>query len=131
MLPTGMLFAFVGVIMLWAIVASAELRPIWVGISISCGAEVILVVTSIFLINATGIEFNAVKPYVDEIIVKAAWLDSKQNLIEMLNLGCRDDYISYETWWRRRFSLRQYINSKRGKRNAFDFPDSPEFKLDK
>jgi len=131
MLPTTLLFAFVGLIMLWALVAAIEIRPIWVGISITCGAEVILVVAAIFLINATGIEFNAIKPYVDEIIVKQAWLDSKRNLIEMLSLGNRSDFVSYETWWRRRFSLRQYINAKRGKRAYFDFPDTPEFRLDK
>ena len=129
-LPTSLLIAFTMMILIWSLIATAELRPIWIGVAFSCGAEVIFAVTAIFLINATGIEFNEVRPYVDSLIVKQAWLDSKQNLVEMLNLGCRNDYITYEDTWRRRFELRQYINALRG-RNPLDFPDTPEFRLDK
>jgi hypothetical protein len=122
LVPVGVLLGFISLLLLWSLVATAELRPIWIGISITCGAEVIFVVIAIFLVNATGIEFNRVKAYVDALIVKEAWLDSKQNLIDMLNLNSRAQYVSYEDWWRRRFYLRQYVNAVRG-RNALDFPD--------
>ena len=76
-MPTNTLIAFTFLILFWAIVATAELRPIWIGVCFTCAAEVIFVVAAIFLVNKTGIEFNKVKPYVDPLIVKSAWLDSK------------------------------------------------------
>ena len=96
----------------------------------SCVAEVIFTTIAILLINQTGIEFNKVKSYVDALIVKNAWLDSKQNLISMLNLGCRADFVSYENWWRRRFELRNYVQALRGK-NPFSYPETPEFRIER
>jgi hypothetical protein len=127
-IPSSFLISFVLLLLAWSLAATSQLRPVWVGIACSCAAEVIFTIAAIFLINRTNIEFKKVRQYVDNVVVKHAWLNSKENLVEMLNLGCRRDFITYEDWWRRRYQLRSYIRAKRGK-EPLSMPMTPEFKV--
>ena len=43
-------------------------------------------------------------------MIKQAWLNAKENLVKMLQLDDRTQYVGYEKWWRRRHDLRNYMN---------------------
>lgn len=93
----------------WAVWATVAVSPSWVGVGITCAVEFMSIVVSIYFINTNNLQYNAVKEHVDQLVIKQAWLDSKENLCKMLQVDTRADYISYESWWRRRHDLRNYM----------------------
>jgi hypothetical protein len=78
------------------------------------------------LIFSSTARRDDVKDFIDQIVVRNAWLASKANFISTLNINARSDYISYEQWWFRRFHLHNYINCLRGHKLNM-FPEEEEF----
>ena len=94
----------------------------------TCAIESLTVVISLYFINTNNLQYKAVRPYVDEIAIKQAWLDAKENLCKMLQIDDRASYTSYETWWRRRHDLRNYLLIWQNK-SILRWPESEEFNL--
>lgn len=111
---------------LWAIAATAEISPNWFGIAITCVIESLVIVATLYYTNTNNLQFNKVKTHVDELTIKSAWLDSKENLVRMLQIDDRASYLSYETWWRRRFDLKNYLQIWRGN-GLLSWPDQVEY----
>ena len=61
---------------LWAIAATAEISPSWLGIAITCVIQALTLVITLFFTNTNNLQYNAVKTSVDYITIKSAWLDS-------------------------------------------------------
>ena len=114
---------------IWALVATVEVTPSWLGVALTCGIQIITFIVTLYFTNTNNLQYLAVKNHVDALVIKQAWLDSKENLVKMLQVDTRADYISYERWWRRRRDLRNYMLIWRGK-GALSWPESDEFKED-
>lgn len=111
---------------LWAIAAAVEISPNWFGIAMTCVIESLIIVTTLFYTNTNNLQYSKVKNHVDALTIKSAWLDSKENLVKMLQVDDRASYVSYETWWRRRFDLRNYMQIWRGK-GLLSWPEQVEY----
>lgn len=98
---------FVG--LMWSIWTSIEITPSWLGVAMTCLIEAITVVVSLYVINTNNVQYRQVRSFVDKLVIKQAWLDSKQNLVKMLQIDDRNSYISYEKMWKRRRTLRNYM----------------------
>jgi len=128
--PTLMLLSCWMLILLWGIFTTMCVKPIYIGVCITIIAEIAIVQFSIYLIYSGSARRDAVKDFIDQMVVKQAWLDSKANFVSMLGINTRDDYISYETWWRRRFHLTNYIRCYRGESYNL-LPVRDEFHMDR
>jgi len=87
--PISMILAACFILFVWGLIASAVIRPAWIGVAASCIAEQALLLMCIFLTTATNRRFALTKPYIDETLIKQAWLDSKKQHIESLGLASR------------------------------------------
>jgi hypothetical protein len=118
------------VVLLWGILTSVYVKPVWIGVCITIVAEIFIIQLSIYLIYSGSAHKEEVEDFIDELVVKQAWLDSKANFVNMLGISERCEYVSYEKWWRRRFHLNNYIRSIRGSTLNLP-PERDEFHLDR
>lgn len=103
-------FYFISAIVwFWCIWVSVEISPSWLGAFLSCLLEGVIMVVTLYFLNTNNLQYQKIKPYVDQLVIKQAWLSAKENLVKMLQIDSRADYVSYEMWWRRRFMLRNYL----------------------
>ena len=112
--------------MFWSIWATVEVSPSWFGVSITCAIEAFTLIVSLYFLNTNNLQYKKIKNHVDELVVKQAWLDSKANLVKMLQIDNRAQYVSYEKWWRRRHDLRNYMLVWRGQ-SVMAWPEMQEF----
>lgn len=94
-----------GIFMMWALGTTFMLRPSNFGIGLTCIVECILFVSVLWSNTYSVSKLQEVKSCIDKDIVKQAWLHTKRNFVNTLNLGSRMDYVTYEDWWKRRFHL--------------------------
>jgi len=114
----------------WGVFTTVCVKPIWIGVCITIIAEVLILQLSLYLIYSGSTRREKVKDFIDELVVKQAWLDSKTNFVNVLGINKRADYVSYEQWWKRRFHLTNYIRAYRGQSWNM-LPDRDEFHVDK
>ena len=69
-----------------------------------------MVITSLYFMNTNNVQYKKLSNFVDTLVIKQAWLNAKENLVKMLQLDDRTQYVGYEKWWRRRHDLRNYMN---------------------
>ena len=115
-------------VMFWSIWATVEVSPSWFGVSITCAIEAFSLIVSLYFLNTNNLQYKKIRAHVDELVVKQAWLDSKENLVKMLQLDNRSQYVSYEKWWRRRHELRNYMLLWRGQ-GVMSWPEMEEFEV--
>ena len=116
----------ISILLIWGLISIVNVNPRGIGICITCSIFALVVIFICYTSNLTSVEFNKVKAFVDTLVIKQAWLNAKKELINELSLTSRSEYVSYETLWRRRFCLRNYINLRRGF-NTMSFPVMREF----
>lgn len=119
---------FVGI--MWSLWTAVEISPSWLGTGFTCLIEALFVIVSLYFINTNNLQYKKVRPFVDALVIKQAWLDSKLNLAKMLQIDDRASYNSYETWWRRRRNLRNYMLIWQSK-SVLKWPESDEFQMEK
>lgn len=68
----------------WSIWTTVEVSPSWLGVGFSCVIEAVTIVISLYFVNTNNEQYNKVKEHVDALVIKQAWLDSKENLCKML-----------------------------------------------
>lgn len=93
----------------WCLFASVEFSPAWYGVNLTCVIEGLTIIVTLYFVNSNNVQYGRLRPYVDKIVIKHAWLDAKENLVRMRNLDSRSEYVSYAKWWRRRHDLRNYL----------------------
>lgn len=123
-------FSTISILVLWGLITIVQVEPRGIGICITCSSFALVVIFVCYTTNLTSVEFNKVKTFVDKMVIKQAWLNAKKELINELSLSSRSEFVSYETLWRRRFCLRNYINLRRGF-NSMSFPETSEFAQDR
>lgn len=94
--PTMLTLLTLLVIFLYALLLCVYIRPAWFGVCLTCFCEAIGVGVVLLLNNTNNRNFRKVKKYIDPIIIRQAWLDSKQNFCDQLNLTCRKELVNYE-----------------------------------
>lgn len=102
--------------MIWALGTTFMVSPNNFGIAITCIVECIIFVCVLWANTSAVNHLYEIKSYVDKDIVKAAWLHTKKNFVNTLNLGTRMDYVTYEDWWKRRFHLNNYLRLLKGQK---------------
>ena len=114
----------------WCIWVSVEISPSWLGAFLSCILEGVIMVVTLYFLNTNNLQYQKVKPYVDQLVIKQAWLSAKENLAKMLQIDSRADYVSYEVWWCRRFMLRNYLKFWNSS-SVHSWPELEEFDTQK
>jgi hypothetical protein len=104
----------VGIFMMWALGTTFMVSPCYFGIGVTCIVQCILFVMLLWCITYSVTNLQEVKSCVDKDIVKQAWLHTKKNFVNTLNLGTRMDYVTYQDWWKRRFNLMNHIRLLKG-----------------
>jgi hypothetical protein len=121
-------YALAAISMFWCIWATVEIQPSWLGVSITCAMEALLVFFTLYVTNTNNVIYRQISPYVDHLVIKTAWLDAKENLCKLLNIDSRAEYNSYEVWWRRRHQLRNYMMFWQ-KGSILAWPETMEFEV--
>ena len=112
--------------MMWSVILVVEITPSWLGVAMTCATECIMVIISLYFMNTNNIQYKKLQNHVDTLVIKQAWLNAKENLVKMLQIDQRTDYVSYEMWWRRRHELRNYMLIWRGQ-SVLRWPEQEEF----
>ena len=102
-------YALAAVSFIWAVYITVEVSPSWVGVAVTCAIEAMIVFFTLHIVNTNNAQYKKISPYVDQLVIKTAWCDAKENLVRMLHIDCRAEYDSYEKWWRRRHDLQNYM----------------------
>ena len=119
-------YTIVGLAWLWCVMVTVEISPSYVGVALTCVLEGITVFVTLYFINTNNVQYKKIRAHVDQLCIKTAWLDAKENLVKMVQIESRSEYVSYETWWRRRHELRNYMNFWRGN-TVLAWPEQDEF----
>lgn len=113
--PTIVLLSSLLLVLVWAILAAAFLKPYWIGICISILIEITLVVTALYLISISSIQLAAMLPFVDEILLKNAWMESKKAYIRDRGAFSRASLLTYIKQRDRRNDFREFIRLNKEK----------------
>ena len=62
---------------MWGVLATAWITPGDVGVSISILFEQLLLMSVIFLVQISHLQLQKLKTYVDNTIIRRAWIDAK------------------------------------------------------
>lgn len=84
------------VIMMWCIATTVEISPSWLGVALTCAIESAMVIVSLYFMNTNNLQYKKIQTHVDSLVIKQAWLNAKENLVKMLQIDDRTQYISYE-----------------------------------
>jgi len=103
-------------ILIWAVLAAAFLKPYWIGICISILLEMTLLIISLYLISISSIQLAAILPFVDDILLKNAWLEAKKGYVRDRGVISRSNLLTYVKMCDRRNDFRELIklNLERG-----------------
>ena len=80
----------------WTLGISFMIQPMSFGIGLTCVVECISIVILLWCNTYSVSKLQAVKAHVDDDIVKQAWLQTKTNMLQHLNIQTPSDYVSYE-----------------------------------
>lgn len=62
---------------MWGVLATAWIAPGDVGVTISILFEHLLLISVIYLVQISHNQLHKLKPYVDNKIIRRAWIDAK------------------------------------------------------
>lgn len=72
--------------MVWSILCSIWIQPYYIGISITCLVEVLMVTAILFLVSATPLQLQIVQEHKDDVLLKGAWIDAKEKYCSGRNI---------------------------------------------
>ena len=113
--PSIILVSSLLIILGWSILCSVWIDPFFIGISFSILVELILLVISLHLISITSVQMKDVIEYVDDRLVRNAWLDTKQGYVVGRGADSRENLATYEKVRYRRDNFRNYIRQNEGR----------------
>ena len=104
--------AMMGVIimaMLWAIIFSMQMEPFYYGISTSNLVEIVLFILILYMVSVTPILLNTALTNADNLILKRAWLESKEKYVKGRNILSCTDLVSYERILRKKWLVANHM----------------------
>lgn len=127
--PTVILLTSLLLILIWSVLAAAFLQPYWIGICISILLEIIIVVTALYLISISSIQLAAIMPFVDEILLKNAWMEAKQAYVRDRGAFSRANLLTYIKQRERRDDFRKLVKANAGNAPGaqIKFPDNKDY----
>mmetsp|Transcript_3192 Transcript_3192/g.2146 ORF Transcript_3192/g.2146 Transcript_3192/m.2146 type:complete len:473 (-) Transcript_3192:2031-3449(-) len=109
------------IMMLWSGSCTVWVAPYYIGVSVGILFELILIVIVLYLITITQNELKENMQNIDKKISKIAWLDSKANFVNISNVECKSDLLTYEKAFKRRDHFRNFVRVKEGRKGlSFD-----------
>jgi hypothetical protein len=76
-LPAGAILGSFLLMIMWGVLATAWITPGDVGVSISILFEHLLLISVIFLVQISHLQLHKLKTFVDNKIIRRAWIDAK------------------------------------------------------
>ena len=100
--------------LLWSVLCSVWIAPYYYGIAVSALCEVLLVIFVLFIVAISPLNLRVSLPYIDNLLLKRAWLQAKRSYVNSRNAFSMDELITYkEIIDRREAILIHLMNFKR------------------
>jgi len=97
------------VLIIWGILSSNWLEPLYLGVSLCILLVLLMVTLALYLISISTIQLSVVRPFINKQLLKKAWLATKSAYIEEKGAASRDDLVTYAKMRERRDNFRVYI----------------------
>ena len=107
---------------MWGVLATAWIAPGDIGVSITILFEHLLLISVIFFAQISHLQLNKLSHYVDNKIIRRAWIDAKQTYVNKRNAINRDELITYEELIMRKNIFRNKMRLNEG-RPALSFEE--------
>ena len=82
------------VFIVWSLVSSVFWDPYQVGTSSYLLIVLVMLIILLYLSSVSGLQFSTIQPYIDDNILKTAWLESKATYVSDHNYSSRDAVLS-------------------------------------
>jgi len=87
-----------------------------------------MVISVLYLISLSALQFKNVQPFIDNMLLRSAWLEAKDGYVKNRGAMNRDHLLTYEKMIQRRDTLRNHIRQMEGR--ALLTTNEEGFKLD-
>jgi hypothetical protein len=114
-LPAQCLLASLVILIFWSVLATVWFTPTHVGVSLTIFFEMLLILTMIFLIQISHLQLKKVSSFVDNKIIRKAWLEAKQTYAANRNAQSRADLVTFEEFIMRRDLFRNKMRLGEGR----------------
>jgi hypothetical protein len=114
-LPAGSILGSFVLMIMWGVLATAWLTPGDIGVSVSILFEHLLLISVIFMVQISHNQLHKLKPYVDNKIIRRAWIDAKQTYVNNRNAINRDELVTYEELLKRKNIFRNKMRLDEGR----------------
>jgi len=95
-LPAGSILAAFILMIMWGVLATAWITPGDVGVTVSILFEHLLLIAMIYFVQISHLQLHKLKNYVDNKIIRRAWIDAKSTYVNNRNAFSRDELVTYE-----------------------------------
>jgi hypothetical protein len=103
----------------WSLGCAVWVTPYYAGISVSCLVEVLIIIFVLFLISLTPGLMQEAECRIDQLLIKQAWLESKDDYVKTKNISTADSMTTFSELAVRITQLRKHIKDL-AKGNAVD-----------
>mmetsp|Transcript_30109 Transcript_30109/g.29368 ORF Transcript_30109/g.29368 Transcript_30109/m.29368 type:complete len:438 (+) Transcript_30109:3-1316(+) len=119
--PAISLIMSIVIMIIWSGFCTVWVAPLYIGVSIGILFELLFIVVVLYLVTITMMELRENMENFDRQISKVAWLDSKTNFVNIKNVECKTDLLTYAEAYDRRNHFRNYVRIKEGRKQlSFD-----------
>jgi hypothetical protein len=88
--PTAFVFLSFALAMAWSFQCAVWIEPVSTGVSVSCLVEVLFLVFILYLSSFTPAMLEDIKMNLDQLLVKRAWLEAKNDFLQTKNIETPD-----------------------------------------
>ena len=100
---------------MWGVLATAWITPGDIGVSISILFEHLLLMSVIYFVQISHLQLNKLRNYVDNKIIRRAWLDAKSTYVNNRNAFSREELVTYEELLNRKNIFRNKMRLNEGR----------------
>ena len=114
-LPAGSILGAFLLMIMWGVLATAWIKPGDLGVSISILFEHLLLMAVIYLVQVSHLQLHKLRAYIDNKIIRRAWIEAKQTYVNNRNAFNRDELVTYEELLKRKDIFRNKMRLNEGR----------------
>lgn len=111
--PAALVMVFFFMLLAWAIQCSVWITPFTSGIAVTCLAEVLFLIFVLYLISFTPVLLEDVRPSIDQLIIKRAWLEAKSDYVTTKHIQDPEAMITFSEICQKRNDILNHIKRMR------------------
>ena len=94
--PSFLILVFLFLSMAWSIMCAVWVTSFEIGIGVTCLVEVIFIIFLLYVASFTPELLEDVMPNIDQLILKRAWLEAKNDYVTTKRIETPDSMVTYE-----------------------------------